>query len=113
MGNGSLHGLIHNPSVRLTSSQMIKITVEIALAMNYLHQHDPIILHRDLKSSNVLISESWNVKVSDFGLAELRDAQGLPAHCGYVVLLFYLFFSSFFSLLLLCFFFFLLSPSLC
>ncbi len=66
MGNGSLYGLIHNPAVRLTSSQMIKITVEIALAMNYLHQHEPIILHRDLKSSNVLISESWTVKVSEW-----------------------------------------------
>lgn len=35
-------------------------------------------LHRDLKSSNVLINESWAVKVSDFGLAELRGALQLP-----------------------------------
>jgi serine/threonine protein kinase len=63
MANGSLYSLIHSPSVRFTASQMIKITVEIALAMNYLHQHTPIILHRDLKTSNVLISDSWTAKV--------------------------------------------------
>jgi serine/threonine protein kinase len=84
MANGSLYSLIHSPSVRFTASQMIKITVEIALAMNYLHQHTPIILHRDLKTSNVLISESWTAKVSDFGLAELRGALRLPAQSGAV-----------------------------
>lgn len=35
--------------------------------MVYLHAKD--VLHRDLKSSNVLMDEDWNVKLCDFGLS--------------------------------------------
>lgn len=37
MSQGSLYDILHNPVIRLTSSQQVKITIEIALAMNYLH----------------------------------------------------------------------------
>ena len=39
--------------------------------MSYLHGKN--VLHCDLKSSNVLIDENWNVKLCDFGLSRLRD----------------------------------------
>ena len=39
----------------------------------YLHRHTPPIIHRDLKSANLLIDDSFNVKICDFGLARLRD----------------------------------------
>jgi serine/threonine protein kinase len=41
--------------------------------MSFLHGHDPIIVHRDLKSLNLLVSRDWNVKVSDFGLSSLKE----------------------------------------
>ncbi|XLU54730.1 hypothetical protein S245_049378, partial [Arachis hypogaea] len=38
----------------------------------YLHEGlEPKVVHRDVKSSNILIDRQWNSKVSDFGLAKL------------------------------------------
>ena len=39
----------------------------------FLHSNKPPIIHRDLKSANLLLDESFNVKMCDFGLARLRD----------------------------------------
>merc|ERR1712130_710465 len=36
--------------------------------MQYLHNSNPLILHRDLKSPNLLVEEDWTIKVADFGL---------------------------------------------
>jgi len=43
--------------------------------MTYLHKSDPIIIHRDLKSHNLLVNENWKVKVCDFGLSKILDQQ--------------------------------------
>ena len=46
----------------------MQVAEGIAIGMNYLHRHEPPILHRDLKSANILLDESYNVKICDFGL---------------------------------------------
>ena len=45
---------------------------ETARGMSYLHSRSPPIVHRDLKSGNLLVDEDWHIKVSDFGLAQTK-----------------------------------------
>ena len=48
------------------------IARDIALGMNYLHQHHPSVLHLDLKSMNVLLTQHLRAKIADFGFSKLR-----------------------------------------
>ncbi|KAI7749733.1 hypothetical protein M8C21_015588 [Ambrosia artemisiifolia] len=53
-----------------------------ARGMNYLHHCHPPIIHRDLKSSNLLVDKNWNVKVGDFGLSRLKHETYLTTKTG-------------------------------
>jgi len=46
----------------------LQILVETAAAMNYLHSRN--IMHRDLKSANLLLTEGWHIKLCDFGFSK-------------------------------------------
>lgn len=72
MENGSLETQLHGPShgSALTWNCRIKIALDTARALEYLHEHcKPQVIHRDLKSSNILLDSNFNCKLSDFGLA--------------------------------------------
>ncbi|CAB4312675.1 unnamed protein product [Prunus armeniaca] len=79
MCNGSLHDHLHNKkNVERSSSivnswrMRIKIALDAARGIEYLHNYAvPTIIHRDIKSSNILLDENWTARVSDFGLSLL------------------------------------------
>jgi len=53
------------------------IIIQILLGVAYLHDHDPPIVHRDLKSLNVLVTDHWEIKLCDFGVARPRTAENV------------------------------------
>lgn len=56
----------------LSWSTILKIAVGAARGLEYLHcKANPPVIYRDLKSSNILLDNDFNVKLSDFGLAKL------------------------------------------
>ncbi|CAL9125879.1 unnamed protein product [Musa acuminata var. zebrina] len=69
---GSLYRLLHRPNVQLDEKRRLKMALDVAKGMNYLHASHPTIVHRDLKSPNLLVDKSWVVKVCDFGLSRLK-----------------------------------------
>jgi len=56
MGGGDLYTLLHKRNVTLTPKQQKQFAVDIASGLAYLHQMRPMIVHRDLKSLNILVS---------------------------------------------------------
>lgn len=74
LGRGDLFGHIHAPPERRLNWRLkTQIAFDIARGMNYLHTMRPPLVHRDLKSSNILIDERWRAKVSDFGTSRFRE----------------------------------------
>jgi serine/threonine protein kinase len=74
---GSLFDLLHmkKNSLELNPKQRIKIALETAVVFEYMHNIG--IVHRDIKSHNVLIDEGFKVKVCDFGLAKFTVSNSL------------------------------------
>ncbi|XP_027114430.1 serine/threonine-protein kinase EDR1 isoform X1 [Coffea eugenioides] len=69
---GSLYRIIHRPQCQIDEKRRIKMALDVAKGMNCLHTSIPTIVHRDLKSPNLLVDNNWNVKVCDFGLSRLK-----------------------------------------
>lgn len=62
----------NSASPKLDWETRLKIALEAAKGLEYLHEQvTPPVIHRDFKSSNILLDKNFRAKVSDFGLAKL------------------------------------------
>lgn len=71
---GSLFRLIHRPASNEIQDprRRLRMAIDVAKGINYLHCLKPPIVHWDLKSPNLLVDKNWNVKVCDFGLSRFK-----------------------------------------
>ncbi|KAM7258215.1 hypothetical protein ACFE04_013956 [Oxalis oulophora] len=79
---GSLFRILQKSTSKLDWRRRIYMALDIARGMNYLHRCNPPIVHRDLKSSNLLVDKNWTVKVGDFGLSRIKHATFLTSKNG-------------------------------
>eukprot|EP00850_Spirogloea_muscicola_P013107 SM000087S23389 [mRNA] locus=s87:479195:485097:+ [translate_table: standard] len=79
---GSLYRLLHRKKDSITWPRCLRMALDTARGMEYLHRSNPPIVHRDLKSSNLLVDKNWTVKVGDFGISRLKHATFLTARSG-------------------------------
>uniref|UniRef100_A0A7N0UZQ8 non-specific serine/threonine protein kinase n=1 Tax=Kalanchoe fedtschenkoi TaxID=63787 RepID=A0A7N0UZQ8_KALFE len=71
---GSLYRLIHrsSPGEIIDQRRRLRMALDVAKGVNYLHCLSPPIVHWDLKSPNLLVDKNWTVKVCDFGLSRFK-----------------------------------------
>ncbi|KAH8483481.1 hypothetical protein H0E87_028042 [Populus deltoides] len=90
MSNGSLANHLYNDEEQFLSwEERIQIALDISHGIEYLHEGAvPPVIHRDLKSANILLDQSMRAKVADFGLSkeEVFDERnsGLKGTYGYI-----------------------------
>lgn len=76
-----LETLLYDSEVHLTMLTRMRMARDAALGMLWLHRSNPPIIHRDLKTSNLLVDNNNNVKVCDFGLSQIKP-QGIDLRDG-------------------------------
>lgn len=70
MSNGSLFDVLRDKKRPLDWTIRIRIATDIASGVAFLHQEN--IIHRDIKSLNVLLNESYGARLTDFGLSKVK-----------------------------------------
>ncbi|XP_042482740.1 calmodulin-binding receptor-like cytoplasmic kinase 3 [Macadamia integrifolia] len=80
--NGSLREHLDGKRGKILDfNQRLEISIDVAHALTYLHQYaEKQIIHRDVKSSNILLTESYRAKVADFGFARLGPMETDQTH---------------------------------
>jgi serine/threonine protein kinase len=72
MSQGSLYNLLHLKKSQVTLSLEERLRIAKDVAVVFLYMHSLGIVHRDLKSHNILVDEHNNIKVTDYGLARFK-----------------------------------------
>ncbi|KAF7150675.1 hypothetical protein RHSIM_Rhsim02G0229200 [Rhododendron simsii] len=77
--NGPLSGWIYHDNIDkriLSWTQRIQIALDVAMGLNYIHNYtSPPFVHKDLKTTNVLLDSELRAKIANFGLARSADGQ--------------------------------------
>ncbi|XP_061353451.1 serine/threonine-protein kinase-like protein At3g51990 [Gastrolobium bilobum] len=69
MCNGTLYDVLHSSARPPNWGRRIRLALQTAKAIDTLHSSTPPVIHRDIKSANVLIDRNFNARLGDFGLA--------------------------------------------
>ncbi|KAM2621680.1 hypothetical protein TB2_026402 [Malus domestica] len=75
MSKGSVYDFLHKHKGVFKLPSLLKVAIDVSKGMNYLHQNN--IIHRDLKTANLLMDEHEVVKVADFGVARVQTQSGV------------------------------------
>lgn len=85
MERGDVAALLQSDIAFSWTDPLLKIAIDVAQGMSYLHNSDPSVVHRDLKCSNLLCTPTFSCKVADFGEStrqltgrSLRSVVGTP-----------------------------------
>ncbi|CAK9032596.1 Serine/threonine-protein kinase CTR1 (Protein CONSTITUTIVE TRIPLE RESPONSE1) [Durusdinium trenchii] len=73
MAGGSLHHLLHKARTPLTLGTQSKMALQVCEGVDFLHGHSPPVVHRDLKSLNIVLDRIYNAKICDFGLTQSME----------------------------------------
>lgn len=73
---GDVLSLLRSPIALTWSDPLLKIATDVAQGAAYLHNCDPPLVHRDLKSSNLLCTPTYSCKISDFGESKRQSMPG-------------------------------------
>ncbi|KAJ8760295.1 hypothetical protein K2173_011707 [Erythroxylum novogranatense] len=74
MPHGTLHDHLHGDLSPLDWSLRLKISLQAARGLEYLHSEvTPPVIHRDMKTSNILLDSDWGARIADFGLLSAND----------------------------------------
>lgn len=73
---GDVFSLLRSQMTLTWSDPLLKIATDVAQGVTYLHNCDPPLVHRDLKSSNLLCTPTYSCKISDFGESKRQTVTG-------------------------------------
>jgi len=71
---GSLFQLLHDPEFNMDQRLALKFVMEVAKAIGYLHDQNPFFVHRNLKTSNILVTEDLTLKLTDYGYVHVLNS---------------------------------------
>eukprot|EP00929_Paragymnodinium_shiwhaense_P119047 TRINITY_DN90937_c0_g1_i1.p1 TRINITY_DN90937_c0_g1~~TRINITY_DN90937_c0_g1_i1.p1 ORF type:complete len:739 (-),score=133.91 TRINITY_DN90937_c0_g1_i1:109-2325(-) len=71
--NGNVFDLLYTYRRNPPAAARLKIARQVVLAICYMHSCDPIVIHRDLKTQNLVLADDYNVKLCDFGKTQPMD----------------------------------------
>jgi len=74
---GSLYHVMKDESLDIRWEKTFRFAIETVRGIEVLHNWEPSIVHRDLKSLNLLVNDKWDIKVCDFGLSRFNTGSNL------------------------------------